>query len=338
MRLKRIPHDPARLIDFFQEGIESLGAISERTWHDRLHLVAEGRAACFWNADGALLEREIHFMAPDASGPRNAETEVFPGCPLTFHLAEALQPGCLQLERAVLQAPQNFRAPTAETGERLWRSQFLGTVRWKLEAPPAPDWHFSLLALVRCEIQAIDQHWSLHRLAVSLPDGCLDESLAETLDFAQLGSEPIGGLAWPAPSPEQLKRRLSSALEEALAGELGAVRGRQQSYLRREIERIDAYFDGYERELSARISRTRLESGKGKLRERLAAAKTERESRRTDQVQRHEIRVIPHLDALMILGEPAWRARVTCVRKGETRAENAVFVPRSRRWALSSGT
>jgi hypothetical protein len=43
--------------------------------------------------------------------------------------------------------------------------------------------HFSLVALVHCEIQAIDQHWSLHRLALSWPDGARGEALVGSLDF-----------------------------------------------------------------------------------------------------------------------------------------------------------
>ncbi|MDA1277121.1 MAG: hypothetical protein O2960_24165 [Verrucomicrobia bacterium] len=336
MRLQRIPHDPAGLIDFFQEGLESLGALAERSWHDRLELVAEGRAARLWNLDGALLETEIHFTAPETSGPRNAQTEVFPGCPLTFHLAEALRPACLQLERAVLQPDQNSRPPTSDAAERIWRSQMPGTIRWKLGAPPTPDWHFSLVALVRSEIQAIDQHWSLHRLAISLPDGTLDESLAGKLDFAQFGAEPIGGLAWPKLSPESLLQLLRSALGGALDGDLAVIRRRQENYLRREIERIDAYFESYERELNERMGRSRLESAKSKLMDRLKAAQTERESRRIDQVQRHEIRVIPHLDAVMIFAEPAWRAHVSYVRQGENCSQAALFVPRSRRWVFGS--
>lgn len=334
MKLQRIPHDPAALIDFFQEGLESLGAVAERSWHDRLELVAEGRAARLWNSDGSLLQTEIHFAAPETSGPRDAQMEVFPGCPLTFHLAEALRPACLQLERAVLQPDQNPRPPTTDAAERIWLSQMPGTIRWKLRAPPTPAWHFSLIALVRCEIQAIDQHWSLHRLAISLPDGTLDESLAGELDFAQLGGEPIGGLLWPSPSPESLLNLLRSALGGALEGDLAAIRWRQGNYLRRELERIDAYFEGYERELNERMGRSRLDCAKSKLRERLTAAKTERESRRIDQVQRHEIHVIPHLDAVMILAEPAWRAGVIYVRHGEDIAHDAQFVPRARRWVL----
>jgi len=74
MILSRLPNDPGPLVDFYQQALEHLGAVCERTWFDRLQLVAEGRAARLWNDDGALHEAELHFPAPDTTAPRDAET------------------------------------------------------------------------------------------------------------------------------------------------------------------------------------------------------------------------------------------------------------------------
>src|ERR1041384_3293409 len=104
MKLAKLPHEPTAVLEFFQDGLESLGAVCDRTWYDRLHVLAEGRAARLWNETGELVEQEIRFPAPEQAAPRQAEHEVFPGCPLTFHLAEALNAGGLTLQRAVLQA------------------------------------------------------------------------------------------------------------------------------------------------------------------------------------------------------------------------------------------
>src|SRR5438105_8259720 len=178
MKLAKLPYHPAALLDFFQEGLESLGAICERSWHDRLDTIAEGRAARLWNPEGQLVQTEIHFTPPEETAPRDATKEVFPGCPLTFHLVEALREPTLILQRAILQPSSNAKAPSVEIAEKLWHAQMPGAVRWKMESPFRPDWHFSLLTVARCEIQAIDQHWSLHRLVVALPNGERDEGLA----------------------------------------------------------------------------------------------------------------------------------------------------------------
>ncbi len=334
MKLARLTHHPSGLIDFFQEGLETLGAVCERSWHDRLQLVAEGPAAKLWNPDGALLETELRFPPPDESGLRDAAKEVFPGCPLTFHLAEALRSTTLSLERVCL-SPLDIqhRPPASEVAEKLWHAQYPGTTRWRLEATFKSAWHFSLLLLVRCEIQAIDQHWSLHRVAFSLPDGQRDDALASGLDFVQIAGAPADAVPWPAADFTAWQPRLRAALEEELSADLAAIRQRQENYLRRELERIDAYFAGYERELVERVSRSARGSAKIKIEERLAAAKGEHARRRADQVHRHEIRVIPHVDALLLLAEPAWTANVTFVRKIETQTAEALFIPRARRWA-----
>ncbi len=91
MKLDRLAYEPAALADFYEEGFSQLGALCERTWHDRLEVVAEGPAAKLWNPDGALHAIELTFASADAASARDAGREVFPACPLTFRLSEALQ-------------------------------------------------------------------------------------------------------------------------------------------------------------------------------------------------------------------------------------------------------
>lgn len=335
MNLARLPHDPGTLVDFYQESLEHLGAVCERTWFDRLQLVAEGRPARLWNDDGALHETDLRFLSPDNTAPRDANREVFPGCPLTFRLAETLLPTTLTLERAVLATDTRTTPPAADVAEKLWRAQWPDAHRWRMERAFAPAHHFSLLALVRGEIQAIDQHWSLHRLAIALPGGEPDETLAAALDFAELSTTGTDAVTWPACETAQLSFWLGEALTESLAGELGVIRRRQESYLRRELERVDEYFAGYERELSERAARSHSNTVKLKLDQRLAAAKAEHTRRHADQLQRHEIRILPHLDALLLLAEPAWQTTVTTAHHGATVSQPARFVPRNRRWFAS---
>ena len=59
-------------------------------------------------------------------------------------------------------------------------------------------------------------------------------------------------------------------------------------------------------------------------------------SGRADQLARHEIRVQPHVDALLLVAEKAWRARLQVQRAHQAEILDALFVPRSRRWALDS--
>ncbi len=332
MNLTRLPHEPRALADFYQEALEHLGAVCERTWFDRLQLVAEDRAAKLWNEDGALYETELHFTAPDTTAPRDAVYEVFPGCPLTFRLAETLLPPSLTLDRALLASGDRAQPPSPAVAEKLWRAQWPESGRWRLEAAFKPAHHFSLLALVRCEIQAIDQHWSLHRLALALPGAEPDDSLASALDFTDLSDEIPPGLQWPACEARQIREWLSGTLTRALSGELNSIRRRQEDYLRRELDRIDDYFAGYAQELAQRADRSHNQNTKVKAEERLAAAKAEHARRRADQVHRHEIRVIPRIDAVLLLAEPAWEATVSSSHHGETRTQTARFVPRNRRW------
>jgi len=278
------------------------------------------------------VEKNLRFLPADAAGDRDADGQVFPGCPLTFRLSETLRGGALQVERAVLQRFDQGRPPGTEAVEKLWHAQFPGCSRWRMERPLQTSWHFSLLLLARCEIQAIDQHWSLHRLALSLSDGRSDGSLAEQFDFAQVNPRPDGPDAWPALELGQLRDRIGAALTEELAGDLADIRARQERYLRRELDRVDDYFDNYELELQQRTARSHRPDAQPKLQQRLAAARAEHERRRNDQVQRHEIRVIPHVDALLLLAEPVWATAVSFQEHHQARTVGSHFLPRARRW------
>ena len=332
MKLDRLAYSPGILMDFYEEGLTALGAVCARPWHDRLEVLAEGRAAKLWNPEGTLQSAELQFVAPDATGARDAGREVFPGCPLTFGLSEALRPGSLALERVELAGDEaRIHPPDPAALERLWRGQFPDTIRWRLDAPLTPNRHFSLVALARCEIQAIDQQWTLRRVAVSLPDGERDEVLAHDLGFARAVSRVSGSLDWPAPEPAQWAVMLHRALEQELSAELDVIRQRQATRLGREMERIDDYFERYERELTDRARRSRAAL---KLDNHLAAAKAEHARHRADQVARHEIVVVPHIDALLLVAEPAWRATLQLARAHQQPSSIvAYFVPRARRWA-----
>ena len=334
MKLDRVTHNPGELLEFYQEGLSALGALCERTWHDRLEVIAEGRAATLWNPAGALHEVELFFTPADTNSARDAAREVFPGCPLTFRLAETLRPLPLALERFVLAGETASRPPEEAVAEKLWRSQFADTGRWQLAGPFLPGFHFSLIAVARCEIQAMDQHWSLHRLAVSLPGGESDESLARDMAFHHETAESASEIPWPALDPARWRELLQLAFENEVAAEVARVRARQDNSLRRELERIDDYFENYERELTARAQRSSKENSKTKTADRLAAARAEHQRRRADQLARHEIRVQPHLDALLLAAEKAWRAQLQVERAHQAQTLDALFVPRSRRWEL----
>jgi hypothetical protein len=49
---------------------------------------------------------------------------------------------------------------------------------------------------------------------------------------------------------------------------------------------------------------------------------------------RHEIRVHPHFDALLLIAEKAWRVRLDTERSHRPQELEALFVPRSRQWRL----
>ncbi len=333
MKLDRLLYNPHRMADFYMEALTALGALCERTWHDRLEVVAEGEAARLWNRDGAFHEVELWFPPSDAPAPREAAKEVFPGCPLTFLIADALRPVPLTLQRAILVGERGVQAPLPAIAEKLWRVQFPDTARWQMTGPFRRDYHFSLMALVRCEIQAIDQHWSLRRVAVSMPDGNRDDSVAQDWDLAKLEAASTEEVPWPSREPTRWREWLQRALEVDLALELVSIRNRQEQYLRRELDRVDQYFEHYQQELGQRNPRSATEAARTKSADRLAAARAEHARRRADQVARHEIHVHGHIDSLVLIAESAWRASVKFDSSRQQWTGSALFIPRSRRWA-----
>jgi hypothetical protein len=230
-------------------------------------------------------------------------------------------------------AADTSRPPAADVAEILWHTQFPHGTRWRMATPFRAACAFSLLALVRCEIQAIDQHWSLHRVAMSLPDGERDH-LASAFTFARAEANTPSDLVWPSVPPDIFHRFISDAIELEMTEELAGIRARQENYLRRELDRIDDYFQSYEAELSSRASRAGANT-KVKTADRLAAAQAEHARRREDQVKRHEIRIIPHLDAVLLLAENAWQTQVNFHEHNQPRTMQALFNPRSRRWRLA---
>ncbi|MEN9633733.1 MAG: hypothetical protein RL077_2137 [Verrucomicrobiota bacterium] len=334
MKLDRLPYEIGSVLSFYEDGLSALGALCARPWHDRLDVVAEGRAATLWNPEGVLHAAELQFTPPDAAGMRDAAREVFPGSPLTFRLAEALRPVALLLERVLLTDMGAGRTPDLAVAEKLWRAQFEHTKRWRIAAPFVADFHFSLVVLARCEIQAIDQRWALRRVAVSLPDGHLDEGLAREMDFARVLSPLTPPPSWPIPNPSKWSGLLQRALLDDLAEELTGMRVRQEERLRRELDRIDAYFETYVEELTVRAGRSA--SASAKTADRLAATRAEHARHRADQLVRHEIVVYPHLDALLLVAEPAWRCSLQIERAHcPSETLTACYVPRARRWVLN---
>jgi hypothetical protein len=54
MKIPKIRPRSEHLLDFFEEGLTSLGAVCERSWHDRLEILAEGEAARLWQKESDL--------------------------------------------------------------------------------------------------------------------------------------------------------------------------------------------------------------------------------------------------------------------------------------------
>ena len=185
-----------------------------------------------------------------------------------------------------------------------------------------PTWIFSVVASVRCEVQANDQSWSSHRLAFTLPDGERDTSL----EFALEQMSPVEQVDpdWPALDPAALSEWIGRALNIELAPQLSKIKERQQLFLRRELNRIDEYFENYARELRKRTDRQHKEEAIKRYADRLEATRLEHNRRRIDQVERHTIHVLPHVDALLTVAESAFAASVTWRAGREERIARAV--------------
>lgn len=333
MKLDRLPPDPGAIAGFYEDALTALGAVVERSWYDRIDVLAEGEAARVWNDSGTLHQGELRFPPTDSTGLRDAAVEVFPGCPTTFRLAELLNPEPTLLRRAVLDANDAARRlPSEEVAARTWASCFPRISRFTRLTAFTPTFHFSLAAIVRCEIQAIDQVWSAHRIQVSTIDG----RRAPQDSVLSFDPRPPTDIPWPEPDTVLLQDHLAAALAIDLEPELDDVRTRQQRHLTREIQRIDEYFANYEAELRSRRVRGGADptTARKNLEERIAAARAEHRRRRLDQLDRHAIRITPHVDALLLVAEPAWATRIAVQVDRDQQTHSALFVPYTRHWHL----
>ena len=329
MKFPKIPAGADHLLEFFEEGLHSLGAICERSWHDRLEVLAEGDAARLWRSDDDLFSGELLFRDAGSQDPANAETEVFPGCPLTFRLVEALWRRHLAHSRVCLSQEVAAKAPSSDVADKLWQAQFGFHAGWQA-APFLQTWIFSAVAAVRCEVQASDQSWSSHRFAFTLPAGERDASLEFALEQMSV-VEPVE-VDWPALGPGLISDWIGRAVGSELAPELARIKERQQLFLRRELNRVDEYFENYAHELRERMNRQHKDEAIKRYADRVEATRLEHNRRRTDQIERHKIHVVPHIDALLTVAEPAFATRVTWRTGREERTVPAIFVPRTRRW------
>jgi len=91
-----------------------------------------------------------------------------------------------------------------------------------------------------------------------------------------------------------------------LSPELAEVKARQERYPRRELARVADCFEHYEHELRARKDRERREKSIARYQQRIEATHAEHRRCRGDQIERHAMRGIPHLDALLVSAEPAF--------------------------------
>lgn len=133
--------------------------------------------------------------------------------------------------------PGDFVPPDATTAEKKWRAQHPQTLRWRLTSPFVTDWHFSLVAIVRTEIQAIDQHWLVNRVALSLDDGERDEDLAAKIGFVSAGDASASANPWPPCEPAHWSALLGRAVASEIKDGLARIRERQEKSLRRELVR-----------------------------------------------------------------------------------------------------
>jgi hypothetical protein len=250
---------------------------------------------------------------------------------LTLSICETLlnQSG---LHRAALRTGER-KPPDHTLVERRWNNQFSGHVRMQITTPFVAAAHFSVVAALRCEVQAVDQHWSQHRVAINLKNGESDPQLAEQLAILEPWNDPLP-IDWPKLNPEQCRTGLLAALEREALPAVKSIRDRQLQYLQRELATVDRFYRDYEENLASRLNRSRSDSGRAKMQERLEAARQEHQIRRIDQIKRHEIRVNAHVDALLIIAEPSYRTRIQYVCQRREHQCNALWVPRARSWVV----
>jgi hypothetical protein len=329
MKLSRLAYDPAYLLDFYEEILGSYGCLCERTWYDQLFVVPGGPGITFWPAE--ISETNLRFRSTADSAAIDPTRDIVPGSPLTLSICETLlnQPA---VNRAALRT-EDRKLPDTDLLERRWSNQFPGSVRMQITTPFVASAHFSLVAALRCEIQAVDQHWSQHRVAINLHDGEPDPQLAEQLVILEPWRDPVS-IDWPEFKPDKCRKGLLVALEREARPTVKSIKDRQAKYLQRELATVDRYYRDYEENLAGRLNRTRSDAGRSKMRERLEAARKEHQIRRIDQIKRHEIRVNAHVDGLLVVAEPAHRTRVRSFNQRQEHQQNAVWIPRTRCWVV----
>lgn len=218
--------------------------------------------------------------------------------------------------------------------ERRWSHQYPAKERLQITTPFVAAVHFSVIAVLRCEIQAVDQHWTQYRLAINLQNGDPDSQLAEQVAVLEPWSDPTP-IDWPEFSPEPCRKVLLTALEREAWPAVKAIKVRQSKYLQRELDTVDRYYSDYEASLTDRMNRTRNDDGRAKMRARLEAARQEHQIRRIDQIKRHEIHVFAHVDALLMVAEPAHRTQVRYVSQRQAQQQDALWIPRTRSWVVA---
>jgi hypothetical protein len=329
MKLSRLAYDPAYLLDFYEEILGSYGCLCERTWYDQLFVIPGGYGAIFWSSE--ISEANLRFRSTSESAAIDPARDVFPGSPLTLSICESVL-SQLALHRAALRTGEQ-KPPDLGLVERRWNNQFPNRVKMRMTTPFVASAHFSIVAALRCEIQAVDQHWSQHRLAINLSTGEPDPQLAEQLPILEPWNNPVP-FNWPQFRQDECRKALLAALEQEAGATVKSVKDRQSKYLQRELATVDRYYDDYSEALARRLNRTRSDAGRSKMEERLKAAQLEHHIRRIDQIKRHEIRVHAHVDALLMVAEPAHKTQVRYVHERQERQQDALWIPRIRSWSL----
>src|SRR5260370_40764168 len=123
MKFPKIPTRAEHLMEFFEQGLHSLGAICERSWHDRLEVLAEGDAARLWREDEELFSGEVYFRDTGSHDPANAQSEGFPGFPRTCRLAESLWRRHLAQSRGCVSPEISVNAPANDVADKLSQAQ-----------------------------------------------------------------------------------------------------------------------------------------------------------------------------------------------------------------------
>ena len=139
----------------------------------------------------------------------------------------------LAVHRAALRTGEQ-KPPDLGLVERRWNNQFPNRVKMRMTTRFVASAHFSIVAALRYEIQAVDQHWSQHRLAINLSTGEPDPQLAEQLPILEPWNNPVP-FNWPQFRQDECRKALLAALEQEAGATVKSVKDRQSKYLQREL-------------------------------------------------------------------------------------------------------